>query len=95
MSKDQRRITLDAPEFGIDPFERSAIKKNDELPKEVYKNMNVLHFDDENSFDQESSSRFEDDGMRVLESPLERLEVMESQQFDTNYELIESGPIPP
>lgn len=74
-------ITLDPPEFGVDPFERSAIKKSgvNHLPKEVYKNLNVLHFDEENSFDQESSSRYEDDGMRVIESPLERLDVMESQ----------------
>ena len=45
--------------------------------------MNVLKFDDENSFDQESSSRYDIDGIRVLESPIERLDVMESQQFDT------------
>jgi hypothetical protein len=65
------------------------------VPKEVYKNLKVLHYDEENSFDQESSSRYEDDGMRVIEYPEERLEVMESQQFDTNFELIESGPMGP
>ena len=43
------------------------------LPREVYRNMNVLQFDEENSF--ESSSRQE---VRVIESPIERLDVMES-----------------
>ena len=43
------------------------------VPKEVYRNLNVLQFDEENSF--ESSSRQE---VRVMESPIERLEVMES-----------------
>ena len=58
-------VTLDPPEFGTE--------MRGHLPREVYRNMNVLQFDEENSF--ESSSRQE---VRVIESPIERLDVMES-----------------